>query len=201
MDVPQSFKFKPQQGIDSEGGEITNDTITFSTEFGYYTDILFQTPQEYLDKHSFRFDAMGQFMKPNVTYDDKNNPKIEVLTIRPSTLKDSDKIHFFGGSDYIAICKHDQKIFKWPVRLPANIKRHTVQIDTFNHMYRRLVLPKNGIRGETAIYVRDKRFFEKSRGSYYAIVIGADSLSEKQQALALKIFKTLRGDDKNFVTQ
>ncbi len=188
LDVPKSFAFKYQNGIDSEGGEITNDTITFNTNFGYYTDTLFQTPQEYLNHRRSIFDAEDQFMKPNIIYDNNNRPRIEVISIRPSISQDSDRKHFFAGSDYIAICKHDNKIFYWPIRLPADIKHHTIQIDTFNCLYRRIALPNKGFIGETAVYMRANKNVDRQ----YAIVISTNSLTSKQQILALKIFKTLR---------
>ncbi len=192
LDVPQDFNFKLQNGIDSQGGEITNDTIKLYTDFGYYTDTLFQTPQEYLNKRWFIFDAQTQFEKPGITYDSNTYPKIDVIAIRPSTLQDSDKVGFFGGSDYIATCKHENRLFNWPVKLPQDIKRHIVKIDTFNHLYRRLAVPVNGTMGETAVYMRDKRSYNNSIGNYYGVVIGTDSLSVKQQTLVLKIFNTLR---------
>jgi hypothetical protein len=192
LDVPQGFNFKYHRGIDSEGGEITNDTIKLTTDFGYYTDTLFQTPQEYLNTHRFVFDAQNQFMTNGVTYTNKDSPKIDVLSIRPSTVKDSDKAGFFSGADYIATCRHNNKIFSWPVRLPNDIKRHTIQIDNFNHLYRRIALPKKEFMGETAIYMREKQSLSTPISNPYGIVIGGDSLSSKQQALVLKIFKTLR---------
>ncbi|MCO5949037.1 hypothetical protein [Mucilaginibacter flavidus] len=201
LDVPQDFKVELQSGIDSKGGLITNGIVKLNMDFGYYTDTLLQTPDEYLSQRWFVVDAGDQFMKPGITYDADNSPKINVVSIRPSTKKDSDKIGFFSGSDYIAVCRHDGKMFNWPVRLPENVKRHTIRIDTFNHLYRRIEMPKQGYRGETAIYMRDKRSFNINRGNFYGIVIGANSLTTKQQALVLKIFETLRPCSKNQATQ
>lgn len=197
LDVPPGFKFKLQNGIDSQGGEITNDTIKLYTDFGYYTDTLFQTPAEYLNKHWFISDAQVQFEKPGITYDNNTYPKIDVISIRVSTVQDSDKIGFFSGSDYIARCKHENKVFNWPIKLPQDIKQHIVKIDTFKHLYRRLALPVKGTMGETAVYMRDKQSFNNSINNYYGIVIGTDSLSAKQQLLVLKIFKTLRPKPKD----
>lgn len=192
IDVPQSFNFKYRAGIDSEGGVITNDTITFFTNYGRYTDTLFPTPQQYLNKHYFVNDAQVQFMKSGITYDKNNSPKIEVISIRPATIRDSDKIHFYGGSDYIATCKHENKEFTWPIRLPADIKIHTVKEDSINHLYRRIAISHKGYMGKTAVYLRDTLKAGESTYNCYAIVIGADSLTAKQQALALKIYDTLR---------
>jgi len=192
LDVPQNFNFKHQVGIDSEGGVITNDTIIFFANYGRYTDTLFPTPQQYLARHYFVNDAQGQFMKAGIVYDNNNYPKIEVISIRPATAKDSDKIHFYGGADYIATCRHKNKEFKWPIRLPTDIKKHTIKEDSVNHMYRRIAVPHQGYKGMTAIYLRDKLKAGESSYDCYAIVIGADSLTAKQQALALKIYNTLR---------
>ncbi len=192
LNVPQDFNFKPIQGIDSQGGLISNGRMKLYTGFGYFTDTLTSTPQEYLDMRWFIGEAATQFMKPGIIYDKRNQPKIELISIRPSTRRDSDKYHFFGGADYIAICKHDGKVFNWPIKLPPDVKHHAVQIDTFNNLYRRVAIPQKGYNGETGVYMRARKDFNPSRNSYYAIVIGKDSLSEQQQALALKIFKTLR---------
>jgi hypothetical protein len=192
ISVPASFRYKYQRGIDSEGGEITNDTITLFTDYGYYTDTLFQTPQEYLDKHYFVSDAQSKFEKPGIEYDKNNAPKVEVLTIRPATMQESDKIGFFSGADYIAVCSHEGKPFNWPIKLPADVKNHIVKNDTFNNIYRKVALPKKGYPGETAIYMCRKEDFDQDRQSYYAIAISARSLTEKQQALTQKIFLTLR---------
>jgi hypothetical protein len=195
IDVPETFHFQPMPGIDSRPGMITDGKIRLYTDYGYFTDTLYQTPQEYLSKKYFIYDTMYMFMKQGVTYDMNHYPKIEVLSIRPTTVKDSDKFHFLGGSDYVATCRHDKTVFKWAVKLPPDIKHHTVQIDTFNHTYRRIAIPKKGYQGRTAIYLRDKRSFNKSINNYHGIVISTDSLSDKQQKLVLEMYNTLRLKD------
>ena len=192
LDVPQSFKYKYHAGIDSEGGEITNDTITLLTDYGFYTDTLYQTPDEYLNKRYFLFDAVTQFMKNGVTYDYRNTPKVELLYIRKSTKQDSDKVGFFSGSDYIALCRHDGKQFLWSIKLPSDVKNHKVKIYTSNNIYTRTARLKDGSPSEIAIYMRDKKAFVESRNSYDSIVIGSRHLTAKQQALVTKIFSTLR---------
>ena len=192
LDVPQSFKYKFHSGIDSEGGEIANDSIKLLTNYGFFTDTLYQTPEEYLDKRYFLADAATQFMKNGVTYDFRNTPKVELLSIRKSTKQDSDKVGFFSGSDYIAICRHDGKQFSWPIKLPSDVKNHIIKISLSNNVYTRTARLKDGSPSEIAIYMRDKTTFVESRNIYDSIVIGSWHLTAKQQALVTKIFSTLR---------
>ena len=192
LDVPQSFKYKFHSGIDSEGGEITNDSITLLTNYGFFTDTLYQTPEEYLNKRYFLSDAASRFMKDGIAYDNRNTPKVELISIRKATKQDSDKVGFFGGSDYLALCRHDGKQFSWPIKLPSGVKNHEVKIYTSNNVYIRTARLRDGSPGEIAIYMRDKKTFVESRNSYGSIVIGSWHLTAKQQALVTKIFSTLR---------
>jgi hypothetical protein len=192
LDVPPDFKYKHHTGIDSEGAEISSDAITLFTNYGFFTDTLYQTPEEYLNKRYFTSDAATRFMKSGITYDYKNTPKVELISIGKSTKQDSDKIGFFSGSDYIAICQHAGKPFSWPVKLPSEVKNHIVKTSLSNNVYTRTARLKGGSPSEIAIYMRDQRTFVKSRNSYYGIVIGAKHLTAKQQELVTKIFSTLR---------
>jgi hypothetical protein len=67
-----------------------------------------------------------------------------------------------------------------------------VKIDTLDGYYRRLVSPRQGVKGIVGVYMR-KAAVDRSPGVLYnSIVIGAQNLNAKQQAVALEIVKRLR---------
>ncbi len=189
FDFPPDFELIEEQGIDSYVGKIAGDSMVFHFDFGYYSNRLEQTPEEYLAQGYWRKELSYLFMKNGITYDQTNMPRVDVLSIKQATAADSSIAKGFG---YIALCKHDTTEFEFPFSIPAEITQLNFRIDTVDHFYRKIVFAKNPAKGYTGIYLRDLDNLNTSMNNQVALSMVTNSLTQKQQAIALKIFQTVR---------
>src|SRR5688572_5076506 len=63
FDFPPDFELIKEKGIDSYVGKIKGDSMSFGFDFGYYSNDLGQTTQEYLSHGDWRLALPYQFMK------------------------------------------------------------------------------------------------------------------------------------------
>lgn len=189
FEFPPDFELVKEKGIDAYVGKIQGDSMWFSFDFGNYSDQFVETPQEYLDKGHWRLALPYQLMKEGITYDQKNTPKVDVISIRPATIQDSAK---GKGCDYIAKCQHEQIEFDYAVYIPNEIKQMDFMIDTVDNQFRKIVLAKDPKKGTTGIYIRHLNSFNESMNSYLALSMATSNLTRQQQEIALRIYKTGR---------
>ncbi len=189
FDFPNDFKQVEEQGIDSYIGKVKGDSIELGFDYGYYSDRLVETEQEYIEKKIWLQYAGYQFMKPGITYDNNNYPKIEFLGLRQTTNGDTAK---FKNADFIAKCKHDSILFDYPITLPAKTKQHIVKIDTIQNHLRRIIIAKNSLNGLTGIFLMKLNNYNQSMNSSTALSMATSGLTKKQQDSVLKIFSTLK---------
>jgi len=189
FDFPNDFHEIEEQGIDSYVGKIKGDSIRFDFDYGYYSDRLVETEQEYIDKKYWLQYAEHRFMKPGITYDDNNRPKIELINVRQATNSDTEK---FENADFIAKCKHDTTVFDYPIILPDKTKQHIVKVDTIQNHLRRIIIAKDPLKGLTGIFLQNLGGYNKSINSHPALSMVTSSLTKRQQDSVLKIFSTLQ---------
>jgi len=188
VDVPSSFQLIAARGIDSKVGQLKGKGISFSYEYGAYTDTLISTSKEYLDRGRWRDEAMMRYLDHR-KYPIQNFTEVKVTAYRPSVESDSSLAE---GCDYVAHCSYADKKFDLPVFIPREIKDYIVTKDTVQHHLRRIVRPKKGTNGLTGVYMRDERGNLFNGMNYPALRINAMGLNLSQQRLALEIFATLR---------
>lgn len=186
---PNDFKKVEELGIDSYVGKVKGESIVFGFDYGYYSDRLIETEQEYIDKKYWLQNAEYQFMKPGITYDNNNRPKIELINVRQATNGDTSK---FKNADLIAKCKHDSIVFEYPITLPDKTKQHIVKVDTIQNHLRRIIIAKNPSKGLTGIFLMNLNDYNKSMNSYTALSMATSNLTKRQQDSVLKIFSTLK---------
>lgn len=189
FDFPANFDLVTEKAIDSYIGKIKGDSILFLSDFGYYSNDFEQTSQEYLDNGFWRDELSYRFMKEGITYNQSNLPKVDVISIRPATIRDS----IIGkGCDFVAKCKHYKIEFDFAIYIPNEIKQMNYSIDTVDNQYRKIVWAKDPKQGTTGIYLRDLNGFNESINSYLALSMATSNLTNKQQEIVLKILKTGR---------
>ena len=193
FDFPGDFRLIKEKGIDSYMGKVKGDRIWLGFDYGYYSDPLMETTQEYLDKQFWLRDAALSFVKEGITYDKNNSPKVELIKLRSATANDKTK---FKGADFIATCKHDSLIFDFPVTLPEKTKMHFIKVDTIEHYLRKIIVARDPKEGTTGIYLEDLNGFNNSLNGYLALSMATSNLTMRQQDTVLKIFSTIRFIDK-----
>jgi hypothetical protein len=159
---PNDFKKVEEQGIDSYVGKVKGDSIVFGFDYGYYSDRLVESEQEYIDKKYWLQNAESQFMKPGITYDNNNRPKIELINVRQTTNSDTLK---FKNADLIAKCKHDSIVFEYPITFPDKTKQHIVKVDTIQNHLRKIIIAKDPSKGMTGIFLMNLNGFNNSMNS------------------------------------
>jgi hypothetical protein len=189
FDFPNDFKLIKEKGDDSYVGKIKGDNIIFEFDYGYYSNGLIQTPQEFLQEKFWLIDAASQFMEVDVTYSNNNFPVVNLLSVRQSKISDTG---MFKNADFIATCKHETETFDYPITLPAAVKQHNVKIDTIQNHFRKIVLAKNPSRGMTGIYLKDLNGFNESINGYLALSLTTNHLTKEQQDTVTKIFSTVK---------
>lgn len=189
LDVPQHFDLRKAEGIDSFVGMIEGDSIHLHFDYGYYSNPLVESVDEYLQSNYWRIQTTYQFMKPDTVYTSLNMPKVDVLSIRPATMQDST---IGRGCDYVAICKHQETEFNFPVYIPLEIKQAIIKVDTIQNQYRKLVVAKDPMQGITGAYIRDLGSYNNSINSYRALCLATDSVSKREQDVLVRIFESIR---------
>lgn len=158
FDFPNDFKLITEKGLDSYVGKVQGDSMSFSFDFGNYSNDFEETAQEYLENGFWRNDLSYRFMKEGINYDQTNTPKVDIISIRPATVQDS---LIGNGCDYVAKCKHEKTNFDFAVYIPKEIKQTNYSIDTVDNQYIKIVWTKDPKKGTTGIYIRDLNSFNK----------------------------------------
>jgi len=189
FDVPSDFKLTEYESIDSYAGKIEGDSMGMGFDFGYYSNSLEQTLEEYLDHGNWRTNLPYRFMKEGITYDQTNMPEVDVLQIRPAASTDS---ALGKGCDYVATCKHDTTEFDYPIYIPEDIKYMNCTIDTVDNQYRKIMWSEDPYKGLTGIYIKDMSSFNEPIHNYTALSMATSELSKEQQKIVLKIIRSVR---------
>lgn len=182
FDFPADFKLIEETGTDSYVGRVEGDSISFFFDYGKYSNELAPTPEQYLEDSIWVRDASYQFMKTGKTYNIEELPEVEVLSMRKATLQDGLK---WKGSDYVATGRLEKYVFEFPIYLPQETKEHNISVDTIDSHYRKIVKANEPSNGMTGIHIKPIK-------SDVALTMVADSLTESQQDLVVKILSTVR---------
>ncbi|WDF76045.1 hypothetical protein PQ469_19325 [Mucilaginibacter sp. KACC 22773] len=188
IDVPDYFTLKFEKGIDSQPGSLKGKDFDLLFDYGRFCDTLVMSEQEYIRQGWWKDEGITRFVNKRL-HPDINWIKTQVTQTKPCNKSDST---FARGCDLIASCVYKSYKFKLPIFIPQEVKNHTVILDTIQRHYRRLVIPKKGLKGITGIYMRKQEAHMFSGISANAIVMATRNLTDAQQALAKEIFLTLR---------
>jgi len=183
FDVPPSFEFISEDGIDSDVGKLSGDGITFRFDFGYYSNTIVQSAEEFLQDDRWEINAAV------LNHHSQELLLPDVQAIRPAKSSDSS---FSKGCDFIASCTVNGKSFDYPIALPAEIRAHRIISDTTGIVYSKIIAANVPGKGSTGIYLKRLNSYNNSINSYLALSLSAENLTFKQQQLALKILKTWR---------
>mgnify|MGYP000916080573 CR=1 FL=1 len=186
--APPDFELVEERSIDSYVGSIKGDSLTIWFDFGYYSNSLAPSVDEYLTGRTWVDDAVIRFMEPGVTYDHRNMPVVEVLGMRPATAKDSS---LGEGCDFVASCKHEYQPFDYPIYLPTNVKAVNVEVDTLHGYFRKIVMAKDPLQAATGIYLKDLSSFNESMNASKALSMVTTGITKQQQSQVLEIFKSI----------
>jgi hypothetical protein len=194
FNFPNDFELLEGKGIDSYAGKIKGDSLWLGFDYGYYSNLIVETPQEYLETGFWKMDAYICFVKAENSFMPERTRQIDLLYSKPiKTKADSTR---FEGADLIAVCKLDSMSFEYGLKLPDEIKEHDFIVDTVNGHYRKIVIAKNPQNGNTGMFIKNLNGFNESMNAYSALSIGTSRLTKNQQDSIVKVFLNVKVKNK-----
>jgi hypothetical protein len=193
LDLPADFRMIRDMSSSSLRGVLQGDSLRIFFDYGTHVDQFSQTPSEYINSRQWATNLGYRFMKEGVAYTEKTIPRVEVISVRPAVAADS----VYGpGIDYMAVCRHADSLYNYPVYLPASIKSLSFSIDSLNGRYKKTVVPADPKSGVTGLYIHDKASYDSAAGRFRGLSLSAPQLSKQQQEEVLRIFETVRPKEK-----
>jgi len=187
---PKDFDLIKEDGIDSYVGKITNKHVSLGFDYGYYSDKLIPSPEEYIESKQWLTRFVSDCNQETPIERQVSISDIGILNIRKSNFSDHLRQ---SESEYTALLKwRDGKQLEYQIEIPEDFKPYTIQIDTIENCLRKIVIAKNPYRGLTGIYLRDLKGHNESINSSLALSMSSSRLTKSQQDSLLKIFNTLK---------
>ena len=187
---PDDFTLVEEKGLDSYVGRIKGGNLQLGFDYGFYSDPLVETPQEFLEIGFWKADAYTWFIKPKGSFTLERTQDVLLLGTKPIQTK-ADSIQF-NGADLIAICKLDKSVFNYGITFPDKTKEYEFLTDTINGHYRKIVVAKDPIKGITGIYLKDLRGFNKSVNASSALSMATSKLTKQQQDSVISVFRNVK---------
>lgn len=185
--LPEGYKIVQDKGIDSYVGRITNDTITIYFDYGYYSDPLLLTQEEYVRSYQWKLNAAAEIASEDLKFEETEQdvkslalPDFQVRTIHYDSL----------ANEWLAICVLDSIELNYRIPIPAIYKEYeAIEADSTESDYIKIVIPFNAQKNYTGIYLRDKKY------NGVALSMVAHKLTELQKKEVLRIFHEVKRID------
>ena len=189
FNFPNDFELIEGKGMDSYAGKIKGRKFWLGFDYGFYSDPLVETPEEYLEKGFWKMDAYDWFVKPQGRYTPEMVKEIQLLETRPiQTKADSAR---FKGADLIAKCRLDKSIFDYGITYPDKTKAYNILVDTIKGHYRKIVVAKDPDKGITGIFIKDLNGFNRSINAFSALSMATKGLTKQAQDSIINIFRNV----------
>ena len=174
---PKNFKLIKEKGIDSNIGKISNDKIEFQFDYGYFSNDLDKTIDEFLSQDVWKWNALG-----------KNNilPKGDVTGY-------SSKINLLkyetnDSINYYLFYLYRKDTIKYNLTIPDEIRNTKFEIDTVENIVFKLVKSKKYV----GMFIKNLNRFNKSLNAFKSLTIIVERPSKKETKKAIEIFKSCR---------
>ena len=174
---PDNFKLINVKGIDSNVGKISNDTIEFQFEYGYYSNALDKSIAEYLSEDVWKWNALG-----------RNNilPEGE-LTVYSSEINLL-KYESIDSINYNLFYLYKKDTIEYNLSIPKEIRNTKIEIDTVGNVVFKFVKSKEYV----GMYVKNLNSFNKSLNAFKSLSIIVEKPSKKETEKIVEIFKSCK---------
>ncbi|MFT5823899.1 MAG: hypothetical protein ACI8ZM_005164 [Crocinitomix sp.] len=190
FDFPQAYHLEQHQGIDSYVGIITNDTVNLHFDYGYYSNKLALSFDEFYERGWWLLDLKHQFMKPDTTYDSRNMPKVEVLQVLIFDQKKTSAN--LKENEMLVTCSHEGDTVERIVYIPDETLQHNFIVDTIGNYYRKIVVAKDPAIGTTGIYLKNLKTESENEMHFKALMIAkTGGITKEEQETLIAAFKTV----------
>lgn len=175
---PSDFKLTNEQGIDSHVGKISNDTINFQFDYGYYSNQLTSDLHEYFARDVLKWNALASNnLLPSGRDPQYYSHRTKLLNFERI---DSNifQVNYFYENDTV----------RYTDSVPVQIANSQIEIDTINSVVYKYVNGPEYI----GLHARDLNSFNKSINAFKSLTITVDLTSQIDAIEVLRILKTCR---------
>ena len=174
---PDDFKLIKETGIDSYVGKVSNGLIEFRFDYGYYSNKLDKSINEYLSEDVWKWNALG-----------KNDllPEGDIKGYTDNT--HLIKYETVDSINYRLFFLYEKDTIEYELVIPEDIRETKIEIDTVDNVVYKLVRSPDYI----GLYAKNLKGYSKSINSYKALSITASKLNNKQTEIALEILQSCK---------
>lgn len=185
---PNDFKLIKENGFDSHVGKVSNGKIEFHFDYGYYSNSLANSTEEYVNKWIWKSNALSRL---NYLKGSDINPFEEhkYVSLLGYTKIDSSHVRL--------ILKYKSDTLRYELEIPSEVRLTQVEIDTTNGFVYKLVNSKSPQDKYVGLYAKNLNKFNKSINSYPALSISASKLDSKETEIALEILRSCKLKEMN----
>lgn len=174
---PQDFKLIKEKGIDSHVGRVSNENVDFHFDYGYYSNSLDKSIDEYLSEDVWKWNALGSnnlLPEGDVTGKTKEMKLIDYIT--------SDSIK------YTLLFLYESDTIKYDLNIPDEMRNTKIEIDTVDHVVYKFVRKEDYV----GLYAKNLKSFNNSINSYKALSITANKLSHEETEKCYEILRSCK---------
>ena len=178
IEFPRGFENSKEDGIDSKVGSISNGQITFRYDFGYYSNSLTPSLDEYLSRDVWKWNALAyKGLLPGGRDPQYFSARTDLINYE---LKDS--------SRYELKLVYERDTILYKVDVPLQISQSQIEFDTINQVAFKYV---NGPEYQ-GLYAVDLESYNKSINSYLSLSIYVDSTNRHDAEKVMSILKSCK---------
>lgn len=207
IEVPSSWVYKKDQGIDSRIGRIQTGFfgIPMRLYFDYsgqgFANSLVPSVKEYLYEDDHRWIPLCAFCESGTVYTSGSIEGTKRDIMEKKGIKDSAlvKVEAFPNPDieilkrknseryegYFANLTFRDSTISVEIEIPDEIKNHVIEIDTVNNYKRKIIYPKSDKGNLTGVYF-------KELNSSFSFNLYGTNLNSENQGKAVEAFKTIK---------
>jgi predicted AlkP superfamily pyrophosphatase or phosphodiesterase len=178
---PNDFELIKEKGIDSYVGKISNGKIDFQFDYGYYSDPLDKSVDEFLSRDVWKLTALG-----------RNNllPEGDITGLVEKT----ELIRYYSSDsiNYTLIFQYESDTIQCTVKIPEEIQKLKVDIDTIDNIRYKFVRSYYYV----GMNVKNLMSFNKSMNSCKSLSILATKLSPDEIKKCYEILRTCKPTEK-----
>lgn len=178
LQFPSEFYLVEEKGIDSYVGKVTNGHIEFAFDFGYYSNPLTKSINEYVSDDALKWNALAsKGLLPQ-----GNAPQ---YLVKQTTLLDYINL---DSNLYELIYLFKNDTIRYQIQIPAQITDSQIEVDTIDNIVYKFVEGPDYL----GLHVKDLSSFNKSINSFKSLSITVASKSGMGPNEVMSILKTCK---------
>lgn len=178
---PKDFELRNDSGLDSYVGKVGNEQIEFSFDYGYYSNSLVKSFDEYINQWVWKSNALGNLNYSAGSSIDAFSEHKNVYLLSYSKI-DSNLFQLLF--DY----KNDT--LKYQLNIPKDILQAEVDLDTLDGIAYKLVNYTGEDENYVGLYAKNLNRYNKTINSYPSLSIRAYDLNKTEIKIALSILRS-----------